>query len=117
MIVVVLLCGVIFFVFRRYSKVLQVAENSHKAQEREMQIVKPNDIEEQITRIAAKNLMNRKVDMGKTMYSEGENCNAEYGKLSNQKVGEEKNERAESQVVSDQTVNFRFALDKVNSQL
>jgi len=115
--VVVILCGVIFFVFRRYRKVLQVAGNSHKPQEREMQIVKTNDIEEQITRIVAKNLMNRKVDMGKTMLSEGENCNAEYGNLSNQKLGEEKNMIAESHEVSDETLNFRFALDKVNSQL
>jgi len=82
-----------------------------------MQIVKTNDIEEQIPRIVAKNSMNRKVDMGKTVYSEGENCNAEYGKLSNQKVGEEKNMRVESHEESDETVNFRFALDKVNSQL
>jgi len=114
--VVVLLCGVTFFLFRRYKKVEQVAENSHKGQEREMQIVQTNDIEEQITRIVAKNLMNRKVNMGKTMYSEGENCSAEYGK-SNQKVGEEKNMTVESHEVSDETVNFRFALDKVHSQL
>jgi len=115
-IIVFILCGVIFFVFRRYRKVLQVAENSHKPQ-REMHIVKTNDIEEQITRIVAKNLMNREVDIGKTMNNEGEKCNVEYGKSSYQKVGEEKNGRNESQVVSDQTVDFRFALNKVNSEL
>jgi len=115
-IVVVLLCGVVFFVFRRYRKVLHIAE-SHKAQEREMQIVKSNDIEEQIARIVTKNLMNRKVGIDKTMYSEGENCNAEYGKFSQLKVGEVKNERTETQAVSDQTVDFRFALNKVNSEL
>jgi len=115
--VVFLLCGVIFFVFRIYRKVLQVAENSHKVQEGEMQIVKTNDIEEQTPRIVAKNSMNRKVDMGKTVYSEGENCNAEYGNLSNQKVDEEKHMRVESHEEFDETVNFRFALDKVNSQL
>lgn len=117
MIVVVVLCGVIFFVFRRYRKVLHIAESSHKAQEREMQIVKSNDIEEQIARIVTKNLMNRKVGIDKTMYSEGENCNAEYGKLSELKVGEVKNERTETQAVSDQTVDFRFALNKMNSEL
>lgn len=116
-IVVVFLCGVIFFVVQRYRKVLQVAENSHRAQEREMHVVKTNDIEEQIVRMVAKNLMTRKVDMVKSMYIEGENCTNEYGKLSDENVGEEKNERAESQVVSDQTVDFRFALDKVNSEL
>jgi len=116
-IVVVVLCGVIFFVVRRYRKVLQVVENSHIAQEREMHMVKTNDIEEQIMRMVAKNLMTKKVDMGKSMYIEGENCTIEYGKLSNENVGEEKNERVESQVVSDQTVGFRFALDKVNSEL
>jgi hypothetical protein len=116
-IVVVFLCGVIFFIVRRYRKVLQVAENSHRAQEREMHVVKNNDIEEQIMRMVAKNLMTQKVDMGRSMYIEGENCTNEYGKLSDENVGEEKNERAESRVVSDQTVDFRFALDKVNSEL
>lgn len=116
-IVVVFLCGVIFFVVRRYRKVLQVAENSHRAQEREMSIVKTDDIEEQIMRMVAKNLMTQKVHMGKSRYIEGENCTNEYGKLSDENIGEEKNERAESQAVSHQTVDFRFALDKVNSDL
>jgi len=115
-IVVVFLCGVIFFVYRRYRKVLQVSEKSHKP-ESEMHIVKTNDIEEQIASIVARNFINRKVDIGKTMCNEGENCNAEYGKLSSHKVGEEKNERTESQPVSDQTADFRFALNKVNSDL
>jgi len=115
-IVVVFLCGVIFFVYRRYRKVLQVGEKSHKP-ESEMYIVKTKDIEEQIQSIVAGNFTNSKVDFGKTMYNEGENYNAEYGKLSNHKVGEEKNERTEKQLVSDQPVDICFALNKVNSYL
>jgi len=112
----VFLCGVIFFVYRRYRKVVQVAEKSQKP-ESEMYRVITKDIEEQIQSIVAGNFMNSKVDISKTMYNEGENCNPEYGKLSNHKVGEEKNERTESQLVSDQTVDFRLALNKVSSDL
>jgi len=114
--VLVFLCGVIFIVVRRY-RVVQAVQNSHKAQESEMYIVRTQDIEEESTRIATKNLFNRKVDMSKTVYNEGENKNTEYGKVSNDKLGEEKNERTESHVVSDQREDLFFALDQVKSEL
>jgi len=115
-IVIVFLCGVILFGVRRH-RVMQSVQNSHKAQESEMYIVRTQDIEEESTRIATKNVFNRKVDMCKTVYNEGENKNTEYGKLSNDKLGEEKNERTESHVVSDQREDLFFALDQVKSEL
>jgi len=115
-IVIVFLCGVILFGVRRY-RVIQSALNSHKAQESEMYIVRTQEIEEESTRIAGKNLFDRKVDMCKTVYNEGENNNTEFGKVSNHQLGDEKNERTESHVVSDQREDLRFGLDQVKSEL
>jgi len=116
-IVVIFLCGVIFFVFRRYKNVLQVIDHSQKVEEGEMQIVKSHDIQEAVTRMMAKNGFNPRGDMNNTICKEGENYDTQTCKRVNYSAGEEKNERIESQVVSDQTVDFRFALDKVNSEL
>jgi len=116
-IVVVALCGVIILLFCRYNKVLRVMDTSQKVQESELQIVQSCDIEEAITRIVAKNGFNRKADLDKNTYNEGENSNPENFKRSNHRDGEEKNERFESQVPPDHTGDFRFALDKVNSEI
>jgi len=97
--------------------VLQVVDNFQNAHESEMQIVQSHDIEEAIKKIIGKNGINRKADMNKTNNNEGENSNTVYYKRTNHKVGEEKNERIQSQLPSDQTPDFRFGLDKVNSEL
>jgi len=116
-IVVVFLCGVIILLFRRYNKVLRDTDTSQKAQESQLQIVQSCDIEDAITRIVAKNGVNRKADLDKTTYNEGENSYPENFKRSDHRDGEEKNRRFESQVPSDHTGDFRFALDKVNSEI
>jgi len=116
-IVVVALCGVILFLFRRYKIVSQVVDNFQSAPESEMQIVQTHDIEEAIKKIISKNGMNRKAEMDRTSNYEGENSNAVYYNRTNQEVDEEKNERIQSQLMCDQTVDFRFGLDKVNSDI
>jgi len=100
-IVIVALCGVIFFLFRRYKKVSQVANNFGNVHESEMQIVQSRDIEEAGTEIVSKSGFNRKTVIDKTLHNEGE--------------GEEKKER--SLVMPQQTADFRFGLDKVVSDL
>lgn len=82
-----------------------------------MQIVQSHDIEEAIKKIISKNGMNRKAEMDKTSSNEGENSNTVYYNRTNHKVDEEKNERIQSQLMCDQTVDFRFGLDKVNSDV
>jgi len=115
-IIVVLLCGVIFFGYRRHKKVLK-AINHQKLHASEMQIVHCRDIEEANTGIVTTKEFNRKGDMEKTIYNEGESSNAGTGKTSNHRVGEEIKERVQSHMLSDQTGEFRFGLDKVNSEL
>jgi len=116
-IVVVLLCGVIFFGYRRHKKVLKAINHPQKLHAREMQIVHSRDIEEANTGIVTTKEFNRKGDMEKTIYNEGESSNAGTGKTSNHRVGEEIKERVQSHMLSDQTGEFRFGLDKVNSEL
>lgn len=104
------------FVVRLYRAV-QALQNSHKAQESEMSVIRTHDIEGETTRIDNKNVVNRKVAMCKTVYNEGDNYKNEYAEVSNPKLGEETNERTESHVVSDQRVDLCFSLDKVVSEL
>jgi len=116
-IVVIFLCGAIFFVFRRYQNVLHIMDHSQKVEESEMQIVKSHEIQEAVAGVMAKNGFNWRADMNNMICKEGENYNTQTCKSVNHSAGEEKNERIESQVVSDHTVDFRFALDKVHSGL
>jgi len=117
MMIIVFLCGVIFFGYRRYKKVLKAKVNPKEAHESEMQIVHSHDIDEATTRIVTNKELKRKGEMDQTMYNEGVNSNAGICKSSNYKVGEEKNERIQIQVLPNQTADFRFGLDKVNSEL
>jgi len=117
MIIVVILCAVLFFGYRRYKKVLKAKDNLQKTRESEMQIVHSRDIEEAITRIVTKKEFNRNGDMDQTMRNEGENSNTNISKSSNHRVGEEKNGRIQCQMPGNQTTDFRFGLDKVNSEL
>jgi len=114
----VFLCGTSLFVVRLY-RVVQTVQNSHKAQESEMYVVRTPDIEEETTRIDTKSVFNGKVAICKIGYNEGENSNTEYGEapVSNPKKAEEMNERTESHLVSDQRADICFSLDKVNSEL
>lgn len=116
-IVIVSLCGVIFFLFRRYKKVseivnnfknvpeseMQIVNNFENVHESKMQIVPSHDIEEAGMKITNKNWVSRKADMEKTHYNEGE--------------GQEKKERIQAQVMPEQTAEFRFGLDKVTSNI
>jgi len=82
-----------------------------------MQIIPSHDIKEAITRIGTKKEINLNGDMDETISNEGENFNADTGKSSSHSVGEDKNKRVQSQVLCDYTTDFRFGLDKVNSEL
>jgi len=117
MIVIILLCLVIFFGYRRHKKILKARDHPQIAHESELQIVHSRDIEEPITRIVTKKEFNRKGGVDQTIYNEGEDSNAETFKSSNHRAVEEKNERIQPQMLSDQTADFRFGLDKVNSEL
>jgi len=98
-------------------KVLKAINHPQTLHASEMQIVHSRDIEEAKTGIVTKKESNRKGDMEQTIYNEGESSNAGNYKTSNNRVGEEKNERVQSHMLSDQTGDFRFGLDKVNSEL
>jgi len=117
MIIVVILCAVLFFGYLRHKKVLKANDNLQNTQESEMQIVYSHDIEEAIKRIVTKKDFNRNSDMDQTIHNEGENCKTNISKSSYHRVEEEKNGRIQSQVPGNQTTDFRFGLDKVNSEL
>lgn len=116
-IIVVILCAALFFGYRRYKKVLEAKDNLQKIHESEMQIVHSRDIEEANTRIVAKKEFNRNGNMDQAIHNEGENSNINICKSSNHRVGEEKNGSIECQMPGNQTNDFRFGLDKVNSEL
>jgi len=116
-IIVVFFCAVLIFGYRRYKEVLKAKDDLQKTYESEMQIVHSRDIEEAITRIVTKKEFNRNGNMDKTIHNEGENSNTNISKSSNHRDGEEKNGRIEYQMPGNQTTDFRFGLDKVNSEL
>jgi len=117
MIIVVILCAALFFGYRRYKKVLEAKDNLQKIHESEMQVVHSRDIEEANTRIVKKKELNRNGNMDQAIHNEGENSNINISKSSNHRVGEEKNGSMEYQMPGNQTTDFRFGLDKVNSEL
>jgi len=98
MILVLILCAVLFFGYRRYKKVLKAKDNLQK-------IVHSRDIEEARTRIVTKKEFNRNGDKDQTIDSEGENSNINISKSSCHRVEEEK------------MTDFRHGLDKVSSEL
>jgi len=117
MIIVVILCAALFFGYRRYKKVLEAKDNLQKIHESEMQVVHSRDIEEANTRIVKKKELNRNGNMDQAIHNEGENSNINISKSSNHRVGEVKNGSMEYQMPGNQTTDFRFGLDKVNSEL
>jgi len=82
-----------------------------------MQVVHSRDIEEANTRIVKKKELNRNGNMDQAIHNEGENSNINISKSSNHRVGEVKNGSMEYQMPGNQTTDFRFGLDKVNSEL
>jgi len=98
-------------------KFLRLKTTSKKIHESEMQTVHSRDIEEANTRIVAKKEFNRNGNMDQAIHNEGENSNINICKSSNYRVGEEKNGSIECQMPGNQTNDFRFGLDKVNSEL
>jgi len=117
LIIVVILCAALFFGYRRYKKVLKAKDHLQKIQVSEMQIVHSRDIEEANTRIVTQKEFNRNGNMDQAIHNEGENSNTNICKSSNLRVGEEKNGSIGCQMPGNQTTDFRFGLDKVNSEL